>query len=314
MLVVYRADNLDQLQPYRQRWDELAGECLFRQWTWLSTWWKHYHSEADSSSRLLARKRDLCVLLVVDTPDNRPKRASDPPKKWPLWNADDSPMGPIRPEAIRAIAPYYLERSISRGNLLGMMGDGEVCSDCLSLLLDEDSSPESISTLARSLCQHSCQWDLLKMSSIEARDRGIQALLYELQQQGCHVERDVAPSRWLLELPDCWDDFLAILSKSHRKKLRKLLRKTVEQGRIRWYLASIDPKATKETRPPVDHSTFCQALPAPLDRAREILIDLHQRRRQSLGEPGCFASDTYSKFHQEVMLHLLEDLVHYPVL
>ena len=46
-----------------------------------------------------------------------------------------------------------------------------------------------------------------------------------------------------------------------------------------------------------DHATF--------DKAWEILIDLHQRRRQSLGEPGCFASPAWANFHREVALELL---------
>jgi CelD/BcsL family acetyltransferase involved in cellulose biosynthesis len=35
------------------------------------------------------------------------------------------------------------------------------------------------------------------------------------------------------------------------------------------------------------------------------LIDLHQRRRQSLDEPGCFASPPWANFHREVALELL---------
>jgi CelD/BcsL family acetyltransferase involved in cellulose biosynthesis len=37
-----------------------------------------------------------------------------------------------------------------------------------------------------------------------------------------------------------------------------------------------------------------------------VLVDLHQRRRQGLGEPGCFASQAFHDFHREVAERLLE--------
>ena len=37
----------------------------------------------------------------------------------------------------------------------------------------------------------------------------------------------------------------------------------------------------------------------------DVLIDLHQKRRQMLGEPGCFASPRFTAFHREVARRLL---------
>ena len=42
-----------------------------------------------------------------------------------------------------------------------------------------------------------------------------------------------------------------------------------------------------------------------LPRAMEILVDLHQRRRQALGEPGCFASPRFLGFFRDVVPELL---------
>ena len=42
-----------------------------------------------------------------------------------------------------------------------------------------------------------------------------------------------------------------------------------------------------------------------LDPAMDVLIDLHQKRRQMLGEPGCFASPRFTAFHREVARRLL---------
>jgi CelD/BcsL family acetyltransferase involved in cellulose biosynthesis len=42
-----------------------------------------------------------------------------------------------------------------------------------------------------------------------------------------------------------------------------------------------------------------------LDAALDVLIELHQKRRQMLGEPGCFASPRFTAFHREVSRRLL---------
>ena len=42
-----------------------------------------------------------------------------------------------------------------------------------------------------------------------------------------------------------------------------------------------------------------------LQHAWDVLVDLHQRRRRSLGEPGCFASRLFHDFHRDVVDRLL---------
>jgi CelD/BcsL family acetyltransferase involved in cellulose biosynthesis len=86
-------------------------------------------------------------------------------------------------------------------------------------------------------------------------------------------------------LPASWDEYLAAVSKSHRKQLRQLERRVLESDRVRWH--SVDRAAELETAWPV-------------------LVDLHQRRRRSLDEAGCFASELFHDFHREVAGLLLE--------
>ena len=40
--------------------------------------------------------------------------------------------------------------------------------------------------------------------------------------------------------------------------------------------------------------------PADFERAFAILIELHQKRRQSIAEAGCFASPRFTQFHREI--------------
>jgi CelD/BcsL family acetyltransferase involved in cellulose biosynthesis len=87
------------------------------------------------------------------------------------------------------------------------------------------------------------------------------------------------PQCWRIPLPASWDDYLAGLSKSHRKKLRRLER------------YGLDAEQTRVCR--VERG-------AGLQWAMAILVDLHQKRFCDLGEPGCFASASFSGFLHEV--------------
>ncbi len=89
----------------------------------------------------------------------------------------------------------------------------------------------------------------------------------------------------MLDLPASWDEYLAGVSKSHRKQLRQLERRVLESERVRWHR--------------VQNA-------AEFDEAWPVLVDLHQRRRHSLDEPGCFASRVFHDFHREVAGRLLD--------
>jgi CelD/BcsL family acetyltransferase involved in cellulose biosynthesis len=81
-----------------------------------------------------------------------------------------------------------------------------------------------------------------------------------------------------------FDDYLAGLSKSHRKQVRQLCRRVLDSGRAVWRTASTS---------------------AQFEEAWAVFVDLHQRRRRSLGERGCFYSPRFSLFHYEVARKLL---------
>jgi CelD/BcsL family acetyltransferase involved in cellulose biosynthesis len=75
-----------------------------------------------------------------------------------------------------------------------------------------------------------------------------------------------------------------MVSKGHRKKLRRADRDWFATGRA--VLRTVEN---------------C----GQLDPALDLLIDLHQKRRQMLGEPGCFASPRFTAFHRAVTRRLL---------
>jgi CelD/BcsL family acetyltransferase involved in cellulose biosynthesis len=168
--------------------------------------------------------------------------------------------------------------------VLRWLGSGEVCTDHRSLICQPQHRDEVAAAVAETLTVQCDDWDQLDLSAVDADEVAIGRLTAELEDRGCIVSRHLADACWVLDLPAAWDDYLAALSKSHRKQLRRLEREVLETNRVCWH------RVTSQDE---------------LNHAWGVLVDLHQRRRRSLGEPGCFASRLFHDFHREVVGRLL---------
>ena len=191
------------------------------------------------------------------------------------------------------LAPWYLERWGSRRKVIRFLGSGEVCSDYLTILCREGSEEEVTSALADWLClapegrlAGRPTWDLLELGGVDHADKTVNRLVEQLAARGNLVHRRDRPSCWRVILPSDWDDYLAMLSKSHRKQIRRLERNYFDSGRARLHEARSE---------------------AELNRGWAMLTSLHGRRRESLGDRGCFASPRFAAFHDETARRLLHD-------
>lgn len=186
-------------------------------------------------------------------------------------------------QACIAIAPLMVERTVTRGTVVRWLGAGEVCSDHLSLLVSPGHEPEVAGALADHLLGD-LTWDLLQLEAVDEGDPAVAALATALAQRECLARETNTGNCWSIELPADWEAFLALQSKSHRKQLRQAHDRVVATSRAEWHLA---------------------ATPEEFQKAWSVFVDLHQRRRQSLGEPGCFASVQFGQFHRELAQVLL---------
>ena len=260
---VVRFSNLDELAPLATHWDRLARDVPFRSWAWMSNWGRHYGLSP------LGRRRNLRLFVLA------------------VLDGSGTPVG---------LAPWYCQPSPSQGRILRFLGLEEVCGDYLSILCRPGMEAPVAAALAdwltnavrqprgRSAGPDSDGWDLLELTGVDAEDRPVGHLASQLHAAGGTVHRRNGPNCWRIALPETWDDYLRMLSKDHRKKLRRIQRNLLAAGRI----------AVHEVHGSDD-----------LDRTRRLLVDLHQRRWQSLGHPGCFASEAFLRFHRDVMPELL---------
>jgi len=256
---VVRLTSSAELQPWIPAWNGLARGVPFRRWEWLESWWNHYGPGRAGDSR----QQELFVLAVLD---------SD--------------------RSLAGLAPWYIERSASRGRVVRFLGSGEVCSEYLSLLCrggEEETVAQALAdwltAAGRSGSESEADgWDAIKLSAVECGDLAITRLLDQLALHGNDIYRRPGMNCWRLALPESWEAYLKRLSKSHRKQLRRMDRDFFRTGRA------------------VIHWVHDQS---HLDHALGVLVELHQRRWRGRGKAGCFASPRFLEFHREVARRML---------
>ena len=210
--------------------------------------------------------------------------ATSPAKRWPrlyvLAVFDEA-------ERLCGIAPWYADRCPIRGRILRFLGTGEVCSEYLGVLAAPDCQQAVAESLAAWLGQvpsRHDRWDLLELTAVDAEDQATGLLVESLRARACLVHSRPGPSCWRIDLPETWEAYLRMLSANHRKRIRNAENRLIRSGRAVFHLVR---------------------RPADLPHAQQMLIALHQQRRQMLGQPGCFASERFTAFHREVMAQLL---------
>lgn len=181
---------------------------------------------------------------------------------------------------IVGIAPWFVSRSPISGRTVQFLGSGEACSEYQTILAVAGQEQSVAAAVADWLWTDGAHdWDLLWLSGAAAADRTIASFADEFKFRGHVVHQRPGMPCWRAELPASWEEFVRGLSKSRRERLRQLTRKYFDSGRTqtRWV-----------------------ASPTELDAAFSMFVDMHQRRRKSLGQLGCYSSERFARFHAEV--------------
>lgn len=198
----------------------------------------------------------------------------------------------VRDEAgtLLGILPLFRELSATRGRVLKLLGSGEVCSDYVSVLSTNEHEDAVIDAVANWMinanareASHDVRWDLLELDGVLTSDAAMGKLVGALAESDCGVHRKPGVSCWKLPLPATWDEFFGGLSKNRRKAFRKLDREVVDCDRLVFKIATTQ-------------DDFRWAM--------KLFVELHQKRRVSLGESGCFASPEFTAFIEDVSQRL----------
>jgi CelD/BcsL family acetyltransferase involved in cellulose biosynthesis len=173
------------------------------------------------------------------------------------------------------IAPLYSSRYAGSVGITRWLGSGRACTDFQSLV----TAPANQELVQLAVAQwflnrqRAGTWSMLELDGV-GEHALLGVLIQQMQLAGCPVETVSRESTWRIELTDGWKGFVAGLSKTQRAQARNLLNRFDKNQDYRFRIARGDE------------------LPAAL----EASIELHQRRWQATGHPGCFADKRFQKF------------------
>lgn len=241
-----RIHSVSDLGAYRDAWRALALGVPMRSPEWLLVWWQHYAAPDD----------ELCILLFHE------------------------PGG-----LLIGLAPLYIQRAGKRRTVC-LLGSGEASTNHTTWLAAPGREKLVSNAVAQFLLDLKPGWNCVRLDSVDAVDMAINATVTYMAENGCLVRRRPLHNCWKITLPPTWEEYLQMLSRTQRKRCRKLQRELLDSGLVKVY------RVTSE---------------ADFSRGFEILLQLHSTR---WGEPtkplGCFSDQRFRAFHNTAALELLK--------
>jgi len=196
------------------------------------------------------------------------------------WGEKTLALGVVKDWAdqILGIAPLYVVSGLA-GNTIRFLGDGKTCTDYIDFLATEGSAEMVGQCIARWIISPAfvSRFGSISALTFEGSSQhswGILACTKQLATSGWKVCDSQLESSWWLDLSGGWPQVLKDFQYSQVRKTKKAI-KRMEAGEFQLELIS-------------EKSEFPQAW--------ADFVDLHQKRRKILGQPGCFADPMFQRF------------------
>lgn len=188
-------------------------------------------------------------------------------------------------DQLTGLAPFFRSQSVANGRVIQFLGGGRACTDYSTIFVREEYETQVCESLTDFLTHEHEEWDKIILDGVMADDSVVKNFCNALSERDSHISAIDGMRCWRLDLPDNWDDMLALLSKSHRKQVRRVQKRLIEQP----------------------HFEIIEATNSELvETGLAILIDLHQRRWKSRGQEGCFATSEFRGFISDAAHRLFE--------
>jgi CelD/BcsL family acetyltransferase involved in cellulose biosynthesis len=165
---------------------------------------------------------------------------------------------------------------------LRLFGSGAVCTDYMSLLYHAADREAVARAFANFLLDHFDDgedgWQGMDFDGIAISDRGFQIFLETLQSGGASVHLESTLHSWRKRKTTSWEADLRERGKTQRRKMR------------RWGERFDALRMTRKVARSDDE----------VHRSLQQLIEMHQRRWNSVNQPGSFATQTFRSFIHDV--------------
>ena len=249
MFQVETTRDIDSLLEDTQQWNSLSRGVPFRETPWLGNWWRTFGHDR------------VAHLLVA---------------------RDDS-------GTIRGLLPLYVPARASSDSTLAAIGEGEACTDYISVLAAEPDAIAVAEAFGRHLVATAGDsqygWSLLDLDGVVEGDNVMQALVDTVSRAGAAVHAQSRMSTWVRPVERSWEDHLKTHGKTRRRKMRRWSDKYGEGKEMECVIAETHSHA---------------------DLLLDRLIEMHQRRWNEVGEDGSYADHEFCLFIRDAAHELLD--------
>jgi CelD/BcsL family acetyltransferase involved in cellulose biosynthesis/GNAT superfamily N-acetyltransferase len=189
-------------------------------------------------------------------------------------------------DRLLGLAPWYTRREMGFGRVIRFLGDGRAGSDYMTIAVAPDRRDEvwrEVTSWVTSEAGKS--WDTFILSGSSAIDDSLKVFCEQIRQRDILVDQRTIANTWRVSLPESWEAYVELFSKQHRNRLRRMKRDMLDSGH------AILHRVTSLS---------------DLERGFDIQHRLHQLRRNSLGDDGCFANPGFEQFLYEANQQFLK--------
>jgi CelD/BcsL family acetyltransferase involved in cellulose biosynthesis len=189
---------------------------------------------------------------------------------------------------VLGIAPFY-QKSDWSGRSLRFLGDGKASTDYQRILANNEHSDHVASAVCEWITSVSFEQefgclDRILLEGIRGDQPSINRLFHLLETKGWTLHQNPIESSWVLLLNGTFQEILRRGIESQRRKAKKLLQRIDQQA--------IQLEVVEQV--------------SQLDPFWPEFVALHQMRRRSLGQEGCFACHQFESFLRTATQKLME--------
>lgn len=186
------------------------------------------------------------------------------------------------------IAPFCVDGNQSFARKLRFLGSGTACTDYLGLICQE-ANREAFEQATFEWIQASIgdnnrlgRIDVIELEGITMEAQSNRTLRRFFEAAGYQTHSTELEGSWVVPLYDSWEVLNSSLSKSMRRKTRKAVKRIADKS-SRVYSS--------------DDTDFDEMWPS--------FVELHQQRRNMLGQAGCFADPRFERWLQSTTRDLI---------
>lgn len=182
------------------------------------------------------------------------------------------------------IAPLFISNRALR-----LLGSGTACTDYANLICPDEHYQAFADAIAQYLVRNIqpdgslSRINLLELEGGAHNDHLLNYFCDQLAALGLTQHQLETEGTWKVQLPESSQQLTQMLSSSTRRKVRKARKRLAAEN------VSVE-----------------FATPANFETIWTHFVELHQKRRIQLGEPGCFADPTFEAFLKNAIRGLLD--------